>query len=324
MTERKPAIVGVGNAIVDVLVKVDDAMIERHGLTKGGMELVFDEKAIWSLYDAAGPSVESSGGSVANTIAHIAQAGVSCGFLGKVADDQFGKVFAHDLGSLGVSVPVVPGPAEPGTGRCLVMITPDGQRTMCTYLGASVSLNPTDIAASIPAAFGIVLIEGYLWDAPEGAAAIAAVAEKAHAADARVAVTLSDPGCVERHIGEMRAFIDEHCDILLANDAEARALAQESDLEAALDHVQEAVALAAVTHSEKGSTVLAGGLRSAVAPTPVDNVVDTTGAGDAYAAGFLAGLARGASPTDCGVAGGRLAARVIQHVGARAAPGIAA
>jgi sugar/nucleoside kinase (ribokinase family) len=317
MSERRPKLVGIGNALVDVLVNVDDATLERLGLEKGGMELVSEDK-IWSIYDSLGPATESSGGSVANTVAHLAMNGVSCAYVGKVAEDTFGRIFDHDLASLGVETRLARSTDGTGTGRALVMITPDGQRTMCTFLGAAVSLNAADVAENVPSSCDIILIEGYLWDAPEGAALIAEAVTRAEAAGAKIAVTLSDAGCVQRHLDEMRHFVDQHCDILLANEAEACALARATDVDAALDYVQETVALAAVTHSERGSTVLQGDLRATVAPQQVDKVVDTTGAGDAYAAGFLKRLLEGASPTEFGTEGGRLAAEVIQHVGARA------
>jgi sugar/nucleoside kinase (ribokinase family) len=319
MSEHKPKVVGVGNALVDILVSVDDAVIERNNLDKGGMALV-SEAAIQSLYEGVGPSTENSGGSVANTIAHLAMNGVATGYVGKVADDTFGRIFDHDLASLGVDTRLRQATNGDGTGRCLVMITPDGQRTMSTYLGAAVSIDGEDVSVSVPDACDVILIEGYLWDAPEGAAVIDAVIARAKAAGARIAVTLSDAGCVQRHLDPMREFVEQHCDILLANEAEACALARETDVDAAMDQIRQTVALAAVTHSERGSTVLQGDLRASVAPHSVDRVVDTTGAGDAYAAGFLRAHLEGASPTECGSEGGRLAARVIQHIGARLSP----
>ncbi len=316
MSEQKPKVVGVGNALVDILVSVDDAMLDKNGLEKGGMALVAEEE-IQTLYDGVGPSTESSGGSVANTIAHLAMGGVPTAYVGKVAEDTFGRIFDHDLASLGVSTRLSKADNGDGTGRALVLITPDGQRTMCTFLGAAVSLNGEDVTAGVPNACDIVLIEGYLWDAPAGADIIAATVKRAEAAGAKIAVTLSDAGCVQRHLDDMRGFVESHCDILLANEAEACALARETDLDGALDYVQRTVPLAVVTHSEKGSTVMQDDTRVSVAPHKVDNVVDTTGAGDAYAAGFLKAYLAGGGPTDWGNEGGRLAAQVIQHVGAR-------
>ncbi|MEC5325638.1 adenosine kinase [Aurantimonas sp. A3-2-R12] len=234
--------------------------------------------------------------------------------------DQFGKVFASDLRSIGIDHCVMPATDGEGTGRCLVLITPDGERTMCTFLGASVSLDATDVVASMPKRFGTVLIEGYLWDAPHGPAVIDAALDCADAADARIAVTLSDPGCVERHLDEIRGFVDQYCDILLANEAEAYVLAGESDLEAMLDHVAENVPLAVVTRSERGSVIVSNSTRFWTPAVPVDSLVDTTGAGDAYAAGFLAALLKGASPAEAGTAGAVLAARVIGHFSARQKP----
>ncbi len=314
---QPPRVVGVGNAIVDVLVTVDEAVIRDHQLTKGGMHLV-DEAAVAAVYADVGPATEQSGGSVANTIAHLADEGVPCAFIGKVANDTFGRVFTHDLSALGVANPVPPATDGDGTGRSLVLITPDGQRTMCTYLGASIGLTAKDVAASLPRQFDVLLIEGYLWDAPGGHAAIAQALERAEAARAKVAVTLSDAGCVGRHL-ETIAQVMRRADILLANEAEACALTGEDNVARAVDAVAGMVKLAAVTHSENGSTVLCNGERHEVDAQPVARVVDSTGAGDAFAAGFLQAYLNGAPASHCAKVGGRLAARVIQHIGAREA-----
>lgn len=319
MANTNAKLVGVGNAIVDILVNVDDETLRRHDLEKGGMHLV-SEEANWALYQDVGPASEISGGSVANSIAHAAGGGTSCAFLGKVADDTFGKVFRHDLTSLGIGFPVQPGPAHdgnPGTGRSIVMITPDGQRTMCTFLGASISLNAGDVENALPDGSEVVLIEGYLWDAPCGPQAIDTIAAKAKAAGARIAVTLSDAGCVLRHQDQMRAFVESDVDILFANHKEAQALAQATDDEAALDFIRSNVSLAAITRSELGSWVVQGNTLTDIPPAAVDKVVDTTGAGDAYAGAFLRAYLAGDDMAACGRAGSQLAAQVIRHIGAR-------
>lgn len=316
MTNSNTKVVGLGNAIVDILVHTDDETLKRHGLTKGGMHLV-DEDAAWALYEDVGPATEGSGGSVANTIAHIAGAGLPCTFLGKVSDDTLGKVFTHDLTALGAEVPVAKNTGDTATGRSIVMITPDGQRTMSTYLGAAVSLDAQDIDPALDGTFGVLLIEGYLWDAPDGQAAIAAATRKAKACDAKVALTLSDSECILRHIESMRSFVEDHVDIVFANKDEARALARAATDDDALRYLRQNVLLATVTHSEKGSTIAAGNSVTAVPPVSVDTVVDTTGAGDAYAAAFLARYLKRQDLGECGRAASAHAAKVIQHVGAR-------
>lgn len=316
MTNSNTRLVGVGNAIVDILVSVDDETLRRHNLEKGGMHLVSEEDN-WALYQDVGPSSEISGGSVANSIAHAAVGRVPCAFLGKVADDAFGKVFSHDLTSLGIRFPVTPGDGNPGTGRSIIMITPDGQRTMCTFLGASISLDAGDVEAAMPDNCDVVLIEGYLWDAPYGPQAIDTVAAKAKTLGAKVAVTLSDAGCVLRHQDHMRSFVESDVDILFANHREAGALAQATEAEAALDYIRSHVSLAAVTRSELGSWIVEGNSLTTIPPVPVDDVVDSTGAGDAYAGGFLSAYLSGRDVAECGRAGSRLASQVIQHVGAR-------
>ena len=318
MSKANKRVVGLGNAIVDILVTVDEATITRHKLEKGGMALVSEEES-WALYKDLGPSSECSGGSVANSMAHLADAGVPGTFVGKTADDEFGKVFTHDLNAIGVATPTAPvGEGDgPGTGRAIVMITPDGQRTMSTFLGASITLEPADVAAAMPEAFDLLFVEGYLWDAPNGPAAIEEAAKRAKAAGAEIAVTPSDAGCVQRHIDAMRAFVEQYADILIANEHEAGALARAPKLDDAIAYVRETVRLAAVTRSAEGSVVVNGNSLTDVPPEKVEKVVDTTGAGDAFAAGFLAAYLDGEELPECGRTGGRLAARVIQHVGAR-------
>lgn len=317
MSTQKPHIVGVGNALVDVVTAVDQGVIDRHGLTLGGMHLV-DAEAAHALFAEVGPGVRQSGGSVANSIAHLADIGLTGTYLGKVADDDLGRTFREEMRGMGISAPVedVAGGAL-GTGHCVVLVSPDGERTMSTHLGAAVTLAPSDIRAAQPESFDILFIEGYVWDAPQGAAVIETAAQRAKAAGARIALTPSDPGCVERNHGVMLNFIARHADILIGNHLEIGALAGQSDTEAALDWAMCQVPLAAVTEHEKGSFVADERGRHHVAPVAVPRVVDTTGAGDAYASGFLGGIAQGAPVAEAGRLGAELAAKVLVHYGAR-------
>ena len=317
MTRKTPHIVGLGNALVDVVAAVDPAVIDRHGLTFGGMHLV-DAGAARELFDEVGPGVRQSGGSVANSITHLAETGVAGTYLGKVADDDLGRAFCDELTALGIAAPVaVAQEAEPGTGRCVVLVTPDGERTMSTCLGAAVEILPAEVRAAMPDAFDILFIEGYLWDAPHGAAVIAAAAERAGAAGARIAVSPSDPGCVERNADAMKGFIAQHADIVIGNHHELDALAATKSAEAALDWALGQVTVAAVTRHDEGSLVGDATGRHDIPAEAVPRVVDTTGAGDAYAGGFLAALACGQSVAEAGRQGAALAARVLGHYGAR-------
>ena len=281
------------------------------------MHLV-DAAAARALFDEVGPGVRQSGGSVANSIAHLAGTGVTGTYLGKVAEDDLGRAFCDELTALGIAAPVaVAQEAEPGTGRCVVLVTPDGERTMSTYLGAAVEILPAEVRAAMPEAFDILFIEGYLWDAPHGPDAIAAAAERARAAGARIALSPSDPGCVERNAAAMKAFIAEHVDILIGNHHELAALSGTEGAEAALDWALGQVSVAAVTEHDKGSLVGDATGRARVAAAAVARVVDTTGAGDAYASGFLAALALGEDVAEAGRQGAELAAKVLVHYGAR-------
>ncbi len=309
-------IVGIGNALVDVVASVPEAALARHSLEKGGMALV-DSAAAEALYGEVGPGVQQSGGSVANSIAHLADVGLPGCYLGKVADDDLGAHFRKEMTDLGIACPVPAGTGGPGTGRCVVLVTPDGERTMSTFLGAAQGLATADIDAAMPERFAMLLVEGYLWDAPEGDAVIAAAARKAKAAGARVALTPSDAGCVERNRDAMLGFITAHCDVLIGNHHEVGALSGNDDPEAALDWALSQVDTVAVTESEKGSRVANGGGRHRIAAEPVSRVLDTTGAGDAYASGFLAGLVRGKPIAEAARDGAALAATVLTHYGAR-------
>jgi sugar/nucleoside kinase (ribokinase family) len=309
-------IVGIGNALVDVVASVPADAPARHGLVVGGMHLV-DGAAAAALYDEFGPGVQQSGGSVGNSIAHLADVGLPGCYLGKVAEDDLGRRFRDDMAALGIACPVPPARTGPATGRCVVMVTPDGERTMSTFLGAAQGLSPADVEAAMPERFALLLVEGYLWDAPEGDAAIAAAARRARAVGARVALTPSDAGCVARNREAMLAFLDAHCDILIGNHIEIGEMAGDSEPEAALDWALGRVGTVAVTESEKGSRVADAAGRHRVPAVPVKQVVDSTGAGDAYASGFLAGLVRGSPIEQAGRDGAALAARVIGHYGAR-------
>jgi fructokinase len=308
-------ILGIGNAIVDVLAPSDDAFLTSRGLPKGGMQLI-DTNQAEALYAAMPAGVESSGGSAANTCAVAAALGAKVGFLGKVAADQLGQVFAHDIKAGGVHFPTAPLVAGAPTARCLILVTPDGQRTMNTFLGACVTFGPEDVDAAEVARAKVVYLEGYLFDPPAAQAAFRAAAKAAHAAGRKVALTLSDPFCVGRHRDAFRAFVAEECDILFANEAEILALYETEDFEVAATRVALDVEIAALTRSEHGSVILSGGARHVVAAQPT-TVVDTTGAGDAYAAGFLAAWTQGKPLAEAGRWGSIAAAEVISHYGAR-------
>jgi sugar/nucleoside kinase (ribokinase family) len=310
-------IIAIGNAIVDVIARADDAFIAREGLDKGRMRLV-DTETAEGLYGRMAPGIEASGGSAANTVAGIAALGGRCGFIGQVADDQLGEVFTHDIRALGVHFDTAPRPGEPPTARCLILVTPDAQRTMNTYLGASQYLPARALDRERIASAAILYLEGYLWDPEEPREAMRAAIECARAAGRKVAFTLSDAFCIERHRADFRALIDGGLiDILFANEAEILSLNQTEDLEAAVAATAGKVPLLVVTRSEKGALAITGGERFEVPAEPVAKVVDTTGAGDLFAAGFLAGQAQGRGVHASLTMGAIAAAEVISHYGAR-------
>jgi sugar/nucleoside kinase (ribokinase family) len=309
-------VIGIGNALVDVLSQESESFVHTHGLAKGTMQLV-DEARARQLYEAMGPGIEISGGSAANTIVGVASFGGRGHYVGKVRNDQLGEVFAHDLRSVGVGFTTPAATAGPATGRCLVVVTPDAQRTLNTYLGAAVHLGPADIDAGLIARGRILYLEGYLFDPPAAQQAFRAAAEYAHAAGRKVALTLSDPFCVDRHRAAFLDLVEHHVDVLFANEAEILSLYQVRDFDAALGRVRGHCEIAALTRSERGSVIVAGNDVHTVKAEPVNAVVDTTGAGDLYAAGFLFGLSRGVAPAACGRLGALAAAEVISHVGAR-------
>lgn len=309
-------VVAIGSAIVDVLARTTDAFIDDHGLVKGSMELV-DLARSDALYTDLSAGTEASGGSAANTAAGVASLGGRAGFIGKVAGDQFGKVFTHDIAAIGVASSTAVADEGPATARCLVMVTPDAERTMCTYLGAAGTLEATDIDAELVASAAVLYAEGYLWDAPPAKDALMRAFDIAHSAGRRTAFTLSDPFCVDRFRDEFVELIDERIDLVFANQHELCALFEVDDLEVAVARAQTHPATWAVTRSEQGSIVFAGGERFEVPAAPVDEVVDTTGAGDLYAAGFLYGYTRGMPLTRCAAIGSAAAAEIISHIGAR-------
>ena len=316
MTETTHDLCAVGNAIVDVLAPCDDAFLEREGLVKGSMMLIDEARAV-SLYAAMAAGVEASGGSAGNTIAGAASFGGRAAYIGKVAEDQLGQVFRHDMQAIGATFDTAYLSSGPATGRSLINVTGDGQRTMSTFLGAANQLTPDDIDADLVRNSEILYLEGYLFDPADARAAFVRAAEIAHTAGRRVAVTLSDTFVVDRWRDELLPFIESSVDIVLANEAELLSLFQETDFEAALARLRPIVEVAAVTRSEKGSVIVRDEQRVEVAAYPVDTVVDTTGAGDQYAAGFLLGLARGLSLEDAGKLGSLAAAEVIAHWGPR-------
>ena len=310
-------VLGIGNAIVDVLVQVDDAVLIDHGLHKGTMALV-DADAAAALLASLPPGVECSGGSAANTLAGLAELGIQTAYIGKVAPDRLGGVFARGMQSLGVDFNTQPGTRQPPTAQCVVLVTPDGQRTMQTHLGACVELGPEDVSESLVASAGILYLEGYLWDRPAAKDAFRKAMRIAHGAGRRVALTLSDAFCVDRHRAEFAALVQREVDILFANEAEITSLYQVATVEEALARVPRREGrITVVTRSEKGAIVMDHTTQVAVPAEPGVQVVDTTGAGDLFAAGFLYGLVSGFELADCARAGVVAAAEVISHVGAR-------
>ncbi len=316
-------ILGIGNAIVDVLARAEEPFLEQRNMAKGAMRLIGAEEAE-TLYGQMGPGLESSGGSAANTCAVAAALGARVGFLGKVAADQLGGVFAHDIRAAGVTFPTAALPAGTApTARCLILVTPDGQRTMNTFLGACVHFSPADVDEALIAAAAVTYLEGYLFDPPAAQAAFFAASQAAHRAGRQVAISLSDAFCVERHRQAFRRFLREEADIVFANEAELLSLYEVDDFATAMELARGDVALAALTRSEKGSVIVAGQETHEVSARPV-TVVDTTGAGDAYAAGFLAALTRGLPLPEAGRWGSVAAAEVIGHFGARPQADLAA
>ena len=318
MTSPAYDVVAIGNAIVDVLSQAEDAFITEQGMTKGSMQLMFSPEDADTLYAKMGPGIEASGGSAANTVAAIAALGGRSGFIGQVADDQLGEVFAHDIRAAGVDFGTAARAGEPTTARCLIFVTPDGQRTMNTFLGASQFLPASALDEELIANGAILYLEGYLWDPEEPRAAMRKAIDIARANGRKVAFTLSDVFCISRHGGDFRQLIaDGLIDILFANENELLALCEHEDFESAVAHIHGKVPVLVVTRSEKGAMALVGTERVSVPAAPIDRVVDTTGAGDLFAAGFLHGQAKGLGVEASLKLGAVCAAEIIQHYGAR-------
>ncbi|HUC11135.1 MAG TPA: adenosine kinase [Stellaceae bacterium] len=316
MNQTTADVVGIGNAIVDVIAHTDEAFLEKEALVKGTTALIDAERAEL-LYRMMGPAIEASGGSTANTMAGIASLGGKGAFIGKVHSDLLGEVFRHDLTAQGVRFDTPAATSGPATARCLILVTADGQRTMNTYLGACAELGPDDIDPDLVGAAQITYLEGYLFDPPLAQQAFGKAAAIAHATGRKVALSLSDPFCVARHRAAFRDLVAGHVDILFANEVEICSLYETADFVSAAAAVRGHVAVAALTRSAAGSLILADGAEYPIAAKPVARVVDTTGAGDLYAAGFLYGLTQGLPLPVCGETGSLCAAEIISHLGGR-------
>jgi sugar/nucleoside kinase (ribokinase family) len=316
MVEPRFDVVAIGNALVDVIAEVDEEFLQDHRLERGAMTLI-DAARAEELYAAMPPAIEASGGSAGNTIASIASLGGRAAYIGKVADDQLGAVFRHDLTAAGVSYEVQPSSSGEPTGRCLIVVTPDAQRTMSTFLGAGVELGPPDVDSDLIGDAEVTFLEGYLWDPPGAKEAFLKAARAAHAAGRKVSLTLSDPFCVDRYREEFLELVENEIDILFANEAEIVSLYQVAGFDEALQHVRGHCEVAALTRSEKGSVIVAGEEVHVIDAAPVERVTDTTGAGDLYAAGFLYGYTQGFDLARCGRTASICAAEIISHYGAR-------
>jgi adenosine kinase len=310
-------VLGIGNAIVDVIARTEDDFLVRRNMRKGAMTLI-DERQAAEVYDAMGPAVEVSGGSAANTTVGVASLGARAAFVGKVKDDELGRVFAHDIRAAGVAFATAPASDGPATARCYVLVTPDGKRTMNTYLGAAQDLHPNDIDADAVTGAQIIYLEGYLWDPPRAKEAFLKAAKIAHDAGREVALTLSDAFCVDRYRAEFLDLVrGGTVDLVFANERELHSLYQTADFGAALDALRKDAKLAVVTRSERGCLVVTPGETEQVPACPIERLVDATGAGDLFAAGFLVGRSRGADHRSSARLGTLAAAEVIQHLGAR-------
>jgi sugar/nucleoside kinase (ribokinase family) len=307
----------IGNAIVDVIARCDEAFLTGNGIIKGAMNLI-DAQRAELLYSRMGPAIEASGGSAGNTAAGLASFGKRVAYFGKVSDDHLGGIYTHDIRALGVAFDTAPLKGEPPTARSMIFVTPDGERSMNTYLGACVELGPEDVEADKAAGAKVTYFEGYLWDPPRAKEAIRLTAHHAHAAGREVAMTLSDPFCVDRYRDEFLELMrSETVDIVFANESELKSLYQTASFETALEQIRSDCRIAAVTRSEKGSVIVCGGETVEIEALEIDELVDTTGAGDLYAAGFLHGHTSGRSLAECGRLGSLAAGLVIQQVGPR-------
>ena len=309
-------VVGIGNAIVDVLVQAEEDVLEAHELSKGTMALV-DEATAERLYASVGPGLETSGGSAANTLAGIAQLGGRAGFIGRVRDDQLGGIFSHDIRAVGAHYDTPPASSGPSTARCLILVTPDAQRTMCTFLGASVLLDPSDLDLSLVAKAKVLYLEGYLWDSEAAKRAFIAAAETARASGGEVALSLSDAFCVDRHRESFLELVDGHVDILFANEMEITSLYKANSFAEAVRQVRGRCRIAALTRSGEGSLLLSGENSVEIPAYRLGPLVDTTGAGDLYAAGFLYGHTQGLGLEPCGHLASLCAGQVVTQLGPR-------
>jgi len=309
-------VVGIGNALVDVIANAGDGFLDRHGLVKGSMDLIDTDRAL-VLYQALGTSVEMSGGSAANTMCGVASFGGTAAYIGKVSDDELGRVFGHDMHAVGVDFRAGSHDQETATGRCIIVVTPDAERTMNTYLGASSLLGVADLDAEAVASGKVLYMEGYLYDRPEAKEAFRHAARIAHDNGRMVSLTLSDSFCVDRHRDDFQSLVSDEVDLLFGNEAELKSLYQTETFFEAVTELRKHCEFAAITVGAKGSIIITGDELIEVGVKAVNRVVDTTGAGDLYAAGFLHGLTSGESLSRCGELGSIAAAEVISHVGPR-------
>jgi sugar/nucleoside kinase (ribokinase family) len=317
-------VVGIGNALVDVLTSEPDEFLAAHGLVKGAMALIDTDRAR-ALYDAMGPGTEVSGGSAANTMVGIGSLGGTAAFVGRVRDDELGTVFAHDIRASGVHFETAPASEGAPTGRCLIIVTPDAERTLNTFLGAASEIGPEDVSTALIASAQVTYLEGYLFDQTRAKEAFRHAARLAHESERRVALSLSDSFCVERHRDDFRDLVEREIDILFANESEICALYEVDTFDDALQQVIHHCEVAALTRSAKGSVIVSGNDVHVLDAHPVDGaVLDTTGAGDQYAAGFLYGFTHGYELGTCARLGGLAAAEVISHLGARPEQSLAA
>ena len=309
-------VVAIGNAIVDVLVQTDDGFLQAHGLQKGGMALI-DEPQAERLYKASGPGLETSGGSVANTMVGIAQLGGRAGFIGRVRNDQLGEIFSHDIRAVGARFDTPAATSGATTARCLIYVTPDAERTMCTFLGASTQLEPEDLDLSMVREAKVLYLEVYLWDSPAAKRAFIAAAEACRDSGGQVALSLSDGFCVDRHRESFLDLVNGHVDVLFANDVEIMSLYETDDFDTAVQQVSGCCRVAALTRGAKGSVVLSGDQRWDIGIVSLGDLLDTTGAGDLYAGGFLHGYTQGESLERCGQLGALCAGQIVTQLGAR-------
>lgn len=316
MTATRYDVVAIGNAIVDIIGRCDEAFLARHAALKGHMRLV-DRETVSKLYSEMGPAIEISGGSAANTMVGLASFGGRAAFIGKVAGDEFGRIFRHDISASGVAFNTNPANGGAPTSRCLILVTPDGERTMNTYLGISTELDGGEVDPETIAGAAIVYLEGYLFDRPEAKAAFREAARIARANGRRVALTLSDSFCVDRHRTEFLDLIGNGVDIVFANESEITSLYQTKNFDEAAAKAAQSINLAVLTRSAKGGVIFSKGQGITVPAVPVEQVVDATGAGDLYASGFLFGLTAGRDLETCGKLGALAASEIISHVGAR-------